>query len=346
MSKNDKEFRAYVRRDAGYGLSLSVRFTVAEGLGLLDLKSPNRKTPKPAAEYEEAEVDSDSLRGGRFVHIQPDGSRRSYAMSRLQAESLAKISADQWTELAPSTEFGFRYLDLPADFVADAGQQASAAITLKPGDKPVGATLKDLAKPGGASLLNKARAGVALPASTPATSSLPPGPVRHPSASKESSDTPEPPPTSSSPKPAPRPAPIPAPAARPTAPPVAAPAPRAAAPAPAAPAPAPAAPRPAPVATSSAPRPPAPGEAPRAPAARKAGPVERTVPVTADLADAAFESMDRDEAVSRLRAEIAKVERLQADIDRLKKAFEKSAQRETDLIELLGKWRDQDPSGV
>lgn len=88
---------------------------------------------------------------------------------------------------------------------------------------------------------------------------------------------------------------------------------------------------------------PAAASAPTAAPAAEAGPsasVPRQTPMAPSLAREALASLDRDAAVRHLEAEMAKVATLHAEVDRLGRELERSAQRERDLLELLRKWRE------
>ena len=110
MEKSD--FRVMVRRVPGYEPTVSLRFEMREGYG--ELHVGERRRASPSALGEVAEVGGEAVRGGRFVHVLASGRRRqSYAFSRLDDDRLQRLPDDKWVELAPVTEFGIRYLDLP-----------------------------------------------------------------------------------------------------------------------------------------------------------------------------------------------------------------------------------------
>lgn len=111
MDKSD--FKVMLRRVPGYEPSVSIRFEMSEGFG--ELLVGDKRHASPSAIGEVTEVTGEVLRAGRFVHVLSSGRRRqSYALSRIDDERLQRLSDDRWTELSPLTEFGIRYLELPA----------------------------------------------------------------------------------------------------------------------------------------------------------------------------------------------------------------------------------------
>lgn len=111
MDKSD--FKVMVRRVPGYEPAVSLRFEMNEGYG--ELHVGERKKTSPSAFGEVAEVSGEVVRVGRFVHVLASGRRRqSYALSRLDDDRLQRLPDDKWIELSPVTEFGIRYLELPA----------------------------------------------------------------------------------------------------------------------------------------------------------------------------------------------------------------------------------------
>jgi hypothetical protein len=106
-------FKVFARREGNGSDSLVFRFECSEGMGVLGLRKVGRPDPPPSPAYEEQDIEPDSLRAGRFVHVLPSGQRQSYALSRLAAEIAARLPSDRWVSLGPHTEYGFRYLLAP-----------------------------------------------------------------------------------------------------------------------------------------------------------------------------------------------------------------------------------------
>ena len=126
-SSSEGPFRVFVKREPGYELTLTCRFEVLDGMGVLGIRRPGRADPEASTQYEETELEADALRAGRFIHVLQDGRRQSYALSRLTAELLNRISTERWCPLEPVTEFGFRYLVLPEEALDDAAGAAAVA---------------------------------------------------------------------------------------------------------------------------------------------------------------------------------------------------------------------------
>jgi len=127
------DFRLFVRRDFGYELRVSVKFSVDSGAGILSMPQRGQPDAPPTQGSEETDVSADALRGGRFIHLlQNSGKRQSYALSRLTADKLARLSDSDWTELEATTEFGFRYAVLPANLPAATSAGPSIAIKAGP----------------------------------------------------------------------------------------------------------------------------------------------------------------------------------------------------------------------
>jgi len=105
------QFQIYVRRLPGYELSLSLKFKVANEMGVIAVRQPGRPEPAASTAAEATELDVGVLQASRFIHI-PRGStrRNSFAFSRLSAEALERLPEGDWVELQPVTEYGFRYL--------------------------------------------------------------------------------------------------------------------------------------------------------------------------------------------------------------------------------------------
>ena len=101
-------FRVFVRRldDSTF----ACRFRVNVGKGTLGLRAFGRPDPAPSVQHEEDDLSFEYIRASRFVHIPPSGDRHSYSFARLPEGEEAKGLPEGWTELAPSTRSGFRYL--------------------------------------------------------------------------------------------------------------------------------------------------------------------------------------------------------------------------------------------
>ncbi len=124
----DDPFKMWVRRQAGYEPTCSVRFEAEHGQAVLSLRVQGREDAAPVSHYEEENIDAEALRQGRFIHVLPGGNRRSYALSRLTVEVLQKLPENRYVQLDPLTEFGFRYLVFPKDLpVPESRATAEAA---------------------------------------------------------------------------------------------------------------------------------------------------------------------------------------------------------------------------
>lgn len=161
LLSSEDPFRMWVRREEGYELACTVRFETEHGRAMLGLRVDGRPDPEPTSHFEEMGVKLEALRGGRFVHVLPGGQRRSYALSRLPQESLERLPTNQWVELEPITEYGFRYLVFPKDIPVD---EPAVAAAPPPAPRPA-----PVAK---ASASGAAPAAAASPAST--SGGLPP----------------------------------------------------------------------------------------------------------------------------------------------------------------------------
>lgn len=111
---SDTPFSFHIRRDNPYEPIVTVRFEVAEGTGYIGLRVPDRDEPAPAPQGQETDLGADVLRAGRFVHVN-GGSRHSYALSRMTQQAVDTLPDGRWVTLDAVTEYGFRYLQLPAD---------------------------------------------------------------------------------------------------------------------------------------------------------------------------------------------------------------------------------------
>ncbi|MBA2319678.1 MAG: hypothetical protein H0V89_00875, partial [Deltaproteobacteria bacterium] len=110
----EEPFRVLLRRDNAYEPAVTLRFNVTDGMGQLAVKLGGRGEPAMAVHYEETGIDPDILRAARFVY-NLNQQRQSFALSRVTSELCARLSSDQWTELKPVIEFGFRYLVIPEE---------------------------------------------------------------------------------------------------------------------------------------------------------------------------------------------------------------------------------------
>jgi len=108
-------FLVFARQEGSGTGNLVLRFECREGMGILGIRKVGRQDPSPSATYEEDDIDPASLRAGRFVHVLNSGQRQSYALSRITPDIAAQLPTDAWIELAPETEYGFRYLVAPED---------------------------------------------------------------------------------------------------------------------------------------------------------------------------------------------------------------------------------------
>ena len=111
LNVGEDPFKFWLRVDEGHQ-TVGVRFEAQDGRGILSLRQ--REDPSPVSHYEELDIDLESIRGGRFLQVQPSGNRRSYAMSRLVSDVLGRMPPGRWIELDAITEHGFRYLVIPA----------------------------------------------------------------------------------------------------------------------------------------------------------------------------------------------------------------------------------------
>jgi hypothetical protein len=134
-------FQVSARREGSGSDSLVIRFECNEGMGILGIRKVGRTDPPPSSSYEEDDIEPDSLRAGRFVHVLGSGQRQSYALSRISPEIAARLPTERWVELKPQTEYGFRYLVAPeeelgagnaavATATADAAPAAAAAVAV------------------------------------------------------------------------------------------------------------------------------------------------------------------------------------------------------------------------
>lgn len=139
IQSGEDPFKLWVRREDASHSGLTVRFETEHGMGLLGIRVPNRKEPAPTSHYEEVGVEADALRGGRFVHILPNGPRRSYALSRLTIDLVSILGVGKWVELEPITEYGFRYLVFPKEMPAPETAPASVVAEVRP--TPVASTV-------------------------------------------------------------------------------------------------------------------------------------------------------------------------------------------------------------
>jgi hypothetical protein len=127
-------FQVFARREGGGSEHLVLKFECKEGMGVLGIRKVGRTDPAPSVMYEEADIESGSLRAGRFVHVLGSGQRQSYALSRISPELAARLPSDKWTELRPHTEYGFRYLVLPEEAVEPA--KPAAVVVAAPAPPP------------------------------------------------------------------------------------------------------------------------------------------------------------------------------------------------------------------
>ena len=112
MSKTEP-FQVYLRRESNFETTVTVRFELTEGMGVLGLRVGGRTDPPPSVHSEESNIEADDLRAGRFVHVLSGGRRQSYALSRVTADVIEHLSEGSWIELEAVTEYGFRYLVPP-----------------------------------------------------------------------------------------------------------------------------------------------------------------------------------------------------------------------------------------
>jgi hypothetical protein len=121
-------FQVFARREGNGSDALVFKFECSEGMGILGLRKVGRPDPPPSPAYEEQDIQPESLRAGRFVHVLPSGQRQSYALSRLAAETAARMPADRWVSLEPHTEYGFRYLLAPEAQLESASPTAQVLV--------------------------------------------------------------------------------------------------------------------------------------------------------------------------------------------------------------------------
>jgi len=126
-------FDVLVRQENSGEVRLVIKFECREGMGVLGIRKVDRVDPPPSGVYQESDVEPESLRAGRFVHVLGSGQRQSYALSRLTPEIAARLPTDAWVELKPHSEYGFRYLIVPEDKMmperaAPASVTAGAAV--------------------------------------------------------------------------------------------------------------------------------------------------------------------------------------------------------------------------
>lgn len=134
---SDTPFQVLIRREPGYEFRVSLRFEVESGLGILGLREPGRSEASPSPHGEETEVPGNIIQASRFIHI-PRGSQRrnSYAFSRMSPELIERLPGSTWVELQPVTEYGFRYLTLPATSAISA-QPAAVRVPAGRSSSPV-----------------------------------------------------------------------------------------------------------------------------------------------------------------------------------------------------------------
>lgn len=149
FSVSDTPFRVHVRPDPSMQDALVVRFELNEGMGVLGLRKVGREDPQPTVHFEETEVDAEYLRAGRFVHVLASGQRQSYALSRISADIIRRLPDDQWVELKPVTEYGFRYLVVPEELALKARTAAAIAVgpAVQVASAPAGVTETGSASP-------------------------------------------------------------------------------------------------------------------------------------------------------------------------------------------------------
>jgi len=123
-------FDVLVRQDNTGEVKLVIKFECREGMGVLGIRKIDRVDPPPSAVYQESDIDPDSLRAGRFVHVLGSGQRQSYALSRLTPEIARRLPTDSWVELKPHSEYGFRYLIVPEESLQP--ERSSAAVAAVP----------------------------------------------------------------------------------------------------------------------------------------------------------------------------------------------------------------------
>lgn len=120
-------FEVLVRRQPGYELMLTVRFTVQQHEGVVSLARTGWRDPRASRVGELTDVAPAELRGGRFTLVHSGSRKREgYSLARLTEDKLARIPDDRWTPLSAVTEMGFRYLTIPGASLA--ATPAAAAI--------------------------------------------------------------------------------------------------------------------------------------------------------------------------------------------------------------------------
>lgn len=148
MVTDGQPFDVFVRQEASDDVRLVIKFECKEGMGVLGIRKVDRVDPAPSAVYQEADVDPESLRAGRFVHVLGSGQRQSYALSRLTPEIAGRLPTDAWVELQPHTEYGFRYLVVPEEALKPAtGAAAAVAAVAAPAARPAPVSLPDARAP-------------------------------------------------------------------------------------------------------------------------------------------------------------------------------------------------------
>ena len=165
-------FEVHARRESASDNRLVIRFECKEGMGILGIRKIDRTDPGPSTVYQEGEIDPESLRAGRFVHVLSNGQRQSYALSRLTPDTAARLPADAWVELQPHSEYGFRYLVAPEDkLLAPREPSAPAANVAAVAAAVVAAPVTPSAPPASAPAaapLGALRPPAAVPAATAA----------------------------------------------------------------------------------------------------------------------------------------------------------------------------------
>jgi hypothetical protein len=128
ISHDGQLFEVFARRESADDGHLVIRFECKDGMGVLGIRKIGRTDPAPSTVYQEADIDAESLRAGRFVHVMGSGQRQSYALSRLSPEIAARLPFDAWVELQPHTEYGFRYLVAPEERLLSAPATPAPAV--------------------------------------------------------------------------------------------------------------------------------------------------------------------------------------------------------------------------
>jgi hypothetical protein len=132
INSGAQPFDVFVRQENTGEVKLVIKFECKEGMGVLGIRKIDRVDPPPSAVYQEADVDPESLRAGRFVHVLGSGQRQSYALSRLTPEIAARLPTDAWVELKPHSEYGFRYLVVPDEALQPERTAAAVAAVAAP----------------------------------------------------------------------------------------------------------------------------------------------------------------------------------------------------------------------